>query len=181
MTLLEWFRETALSASIPTDRFLRQVTTVLRYRLEEVLQQICATNSDVNLAVDGRSDPRVRRSEGVTVRLLRGTETTTALLARKEIKAVHESAQELRIIVGWIQERCGIRDGILNISGDGSAMNESAFRTWLSPQELFTGGVWLPYTCHIPNNLPVQFLENISEPVCPIFRLQHKFRKHAPY
>jgi hypothetical protein len=102
MTLLEFFRETPLSASIRTEGFLPQVTKVLRYRLEERLQEMCATSSGVNLAVDGWTDPRGRRYQGVTARRLRGTETTVALLALKEIKAVHESARKLRVMVGWI-------------------------------------------------------------------------------
>jgi hypothetical protein len=125
--LLEFFRETPLSVSIPTERFLRRVTKVLRYRLEEVRQQICATSNGVNLAVDGWTDSRGRRDEGVMVRLLRGIETAVPLLALKEIKAVHESARELRIMIGCLHERFGIRDRTLSICSDRSAMNECAF------------------------------------------------------
>jgi hypothetical protein len=117
----------------------------------------------------------------VTARLLRGTETTVALLALKEIKAVHESARELRVMVGRIQERFGTRDRTLNICSDRCAMNECAFRAGRRLQELLTGGLWLPCTCHIRNNLLGRFLENISEIVRSIFRLQQRFRKLAPF
>jgi hypothetical protein len=109
MASLEFFRATPLNASIPTDEFLRQVTKVVRYRLEEVLQQMYATNSGVNLAVNNWIDPRGRRCQGVTTRMLRGTETTVALPMLKEIKVVHESGDLLIRTEGGVMRSCHVR------------------------------------------------------------------------
>jgi hypothetical protein len=134
MTLLEFFRAKRVSASIPTDRVMRQIMKVLQYRLQEVLREMRATGSAVNLGVDGWTDPRGRRSQGTTARVLKGTEAATAILALKEIKAGYESARELRVMVEYIQKRFGIRGRTLNISTDRCVMNESAFRGGLSPK-----------------------------------------------
>jgi hypothetical protein len=120
--------------------------------------------SGVNLAVDPQ-----------------GIEVLTALLALKEIKAVHENPRELRVMVEYIQERFGIRDRTLSICTDRCAMNESAFRGAQSPEMPHARGLWLPCICHLLNSVLGRFLENISGIVRPIFRLHHRFRKHGPF
>jgi hypothetical protein len=118
---------------------------------------------------------------GITVRVLKGTEVATALLALKEIKAVHEIARELRVMAEDIQERFGIQERTLSIWTERCAMNESAFRGGVSPEMPHAEDLWLACTCDLLSNLLGRFLENISGMIRPIFRLQHRFRKHRPF
>jgi hypothetical protein len=84
-------------------------------------------------------------------------------------------------MAGCIQERFEIRDRTLNISSDREAIKKGAFRARLSLEALFDGVLWLPCACHRRNNLLGRLLENSSEAVRPIFRLQQRFRKQTPF
>jgi hypothetical protein len=78
----------------------------------------------------------------------------TRLLAMKEIKLIHESASELRLILERGKTKYGIHTKTLNLCSDRCSMNEAAFRLrGLDYSSLFDQLLWLPCTCHIVNNI----------------------------
>jgi hypothetical protein len=144
----------------------------------------CTQAQIVNLAVDGWSDQRGRRYQGITARFVHpGTLTAwTRLLAMKEIKSIHESAAELRLILERVKAKYDIHTKTLNICSDRCSMNEAAFRLReFDYSGLFDQPLWLPCTCHILNNILSLFIEKIRHRLKPIFQLQQRFRKCGPF
>lgn len=183
LSVLDFLRRTPLQEAIPSAATFRTVAKALQCRLKEALRQRCLDARHVNLAVDGWSDPRGRRYQGITARLIfPDTSVTVCLLALKEIKSIHESAQELRTLVETIKNEFLARANLINICTDRCAMNEKAFRRRSTPIEaLIDDGVWIPCVCHLLNNLLGRFLESIQDVVRPVFRLQQRFRKNASF
>jgi hypothetical protein len=66
-----------------------------------------------------------------------------ALVALKEIKAIHQNGVELRLAVERLQDRFDIKNNTVNICTDRCLMNELAFRGDLTEQ-FFTGAYWIP-------------------------------------
>jgi hypothetical protein len=100
----------------------------------------------------------------------------------KEIESVHESASELRAIVGRVQSRYGIEARTLNLCTDRCSMNEAAFRPrQVDSPLLLDQPVWLPCTCHILNSILSRFIAGIDRRLKPIFHLQQRFRKCRPF
>jgi hypothetical protein len=103
----------------------------------------------VNLDVDGWSDPRGRRYEGVTIRCITGNgETDDCLLSMKEIVSIHERSTEPRSLLQALREKFGIQDKFLNVWTDRSSMNQSAFRKKQWDDSDFFQEFWLPGYCH---------------------------------
>jgi hypothetical protein len=93
------------------------------------LRKSCERADNVNLAVDGSSDPRGRRYQGVTIRFVDGIEATPAsLLAIKEVKSVHECAAELSAVARYIHGQFRIAEKTLNSGSDRCSVNFRAFR-----------------------------------------------------
>jgi hypothetical protein len=182
LSSMEFLRHTDLRRHVPSEVVLDTVRRVVRCRLDDRLRELCLSSDAVNLAVDGWTDPRGRRYEGVTVQLISHVSltATTAVLALKEIKGVHQNSAELRVAVERIQARFGIAEKTITVCTDRAAMNERAFRGDLA-QRFFEGTFWLPCVCHFLNNLLGRFLHNIPDVVAPIFKLQQRFRKHGPF
>jgi hypothetical protein len=179
---IEFLRQTPIHDLIPGVAAFSVLTKALHYLLEDALFDHCRTATFANLAIDGWSDLRGRRYQGVTARLIDGGENTTILLlVLKEIKAVHDSARELQLLVNATKERFALGPKLLNICTDRCAMNVSAFREEMTSGHLSTGHFWLPCACHILNNLLAHFFDHIPEVVKPIFRIQQRFRKHGPF
>jgi hypothetical protein len=153
--------------------------------LEVALCQDCQRARFVSLAMDGWSDPRGRRYQAVTAQLFDATafDITSVLLMVKEIKTVHESARELRMILGRVADRYQLAESILNIVTDRDRKNEAALR--MSDRTLAgifdTPPRWLPCTCHLLNNILGRFLDQVHERMAPIFRIQGRFRKCGPF
>jgi hypothetical protein len=79
-----------------------------------------------------------------------------------------------------LQGRFDIKNKAINICTDRCSMNELEFRGDLTEQ-FFTGSYWIPCVCHFLNNLLTRFMENISDALAPIFRLQQRFGKTDPF
>jgi hypothetical protein len=105
-------------------------------RLYESLFELCAKSDAVNLALDGWSDRREWRYQGIVVRFLNMSKMTArpALLAWKEIKTIHQNAVELRFAVERLQGRFDIKNKTIKICTDRCSMNELAFRRDLTEQ-----------------------------------------------
>jgi hypothetical protein len=136
----------------------------------------------VNLAVDGWSDSRGRRSQGVTVRLIEhDASVTILLLALKEIKAIHESHRELHLLVDQLKPTYYLQGKVVNICTDRCAMNERALRRPLTHTDPLDDQIWMPCVCHVFNNLLSRFVDRLQDIIKPIFQLQHRFWKNAPF
>jgi hypothetical protein len=93
LSCLEFLRRTPIQEAIPSGMSFTDLSRARRGRLEDALRQRCASVSHANLAIDGWSDPRGRRYQGIMVRLPEGgSSSTVLLLALKEIKSLHDSA-----------------------------------------------------------------------------------------
>jgi hypothetical protein len=151
-------------------------------RLDESLLGLCAKSDAVNLAVDGWSDRRGRRYQGIVVRFLNMSKMTArpALLALKEIKTIHQNGVELRLTVERLQGRFDIKNKTINICTDRCLMNEFTFWGDLTEQ-FFTGAYWIPCVCHFLNNLLARFMENISDVLAPVLHLQQRFGKNGSF
>jgi hypothetical protein len=114
-------------------------------RVQESLRERCERVEDVNLAVDGWSDPRRRRYQGVTIRFVDGIGATpTALLAIKEVKSIHECAAELSAMVRYFQRQFRIAEKTLNSCSNRCSMNISVFRRDKKELSTIFGKLWLP-------------------------------------
>jgi AraC-like DNA-binding protein len=102
---------------------------ILTTRVQESLRESCERGKYVNLAVDGWSDPRGRRYQGVTIRFVKGIGATpNALLAIKEVKSIYECAAELGAMVRYFQGQFRITEKTLNSYSDRCSMSVRAFR-----------------------------------------------------
>jgi hypothetical protein len=183
-TALDFFRKFPGGEWLPTNDHFTRILRILKERLEAALRIECTRAQIVNLAVDGWSDQRGRRYQGITARLVHPDTLTawTRLLAMKEIKSVHESAAELRLILERVKTKYGIHTKALNLCSDRCSMNEAAFRLHgLDYSSLFDQTLWLPCTCHIINNILSLYVDQIRHRLEPIFRLQQRFRKCGPF
>jgi hypothetical protein len=91
---------------------------------DQATRRECAAAQYVNLALDGWSDPRRRRSEGVTVRLIRADLTTSVhLLAFNKLVNIHDTSHKLGPLIGWVLDRSHIKDKLLNRCTDRAANN----------------------------------------------------------
>jgi hypothetical protein len=91
------------------DEIVRHHREGASFLVEDTLFCHCQGAAFANLAVDGWSDPRDRRYQGIIARLIDRTEETTALfLAPKEIKAVHDSARKLQLLVDATEKQFGL-------------------------------------------------------------------------
>jgi hypothetical protein len=108
----------------------------VRCRLDESLLELCAKSDPVKLDVDGWSDRRGRRYQGIVVRFLNISKMTarSALLALKEIKTIHQNEVELRLAVKRLQGRFDNKNKTIKIYTDRCSMNELAFRGDLTEQ-----------------------------------------------
>jgi hypothetical protein len=146
------------------------------------LRESCERAEYVKLAIDGWSDPRGRRYQGVTVRFVDGIGATPcALLAIKEVKSVHGCAAELSAMAQYFQGQFRIAEKTLNSCSDRCSINVRAF--WRNKRELSTvfGELWLPCVCHILNNVISFFMSRIPGTTRPIFWIQQRFRKCGPF
>jgi hypothetical protein len=103
-----------------------------------------------------------------------------ALLDLKEIKTIHQNGVEIQLAMERVQGYFDIKKKTINRCTDLCSVNEFAFRGDLTEQ-FFTGTYWIPCVCHFLNNLLTQFIENISDVLVPIFRLQQRFGKNGPF
>jgi hypothetical protein len=183
-TALDFFRKFPLGEWLPTAGQLTRIIHILMDRLTDAMRTERSLMPVANLAVDGWSDHRGRRYQGVTARLLdpRTMMVVTRLLAMKEITCVHESASELRAIVGRVRTTFGVDARTLNLCTDRCSMNEAAFRSHQFDSPLLHDQLlWLPCTCHILNGILSCFIGGIRQRLKPILRLQQRFRKCGPF
>jgi hypothetical protein len=74
---------------------------MLKTEIRDAIRCECAPAQYVNLALDGWSDPRRRRYEGVTVHLIRADLVTSVhLLAFRKLLHVHDTSHELDRLIG---------------------------------------------------------------------------------
>jgi hypothetical protein len=112
---LEFFRGLPAGQCLPSQKQLGYIAQILKARVQESLRESCERAEYVNLAVDGWSDPRGRRYQGVTIRFVDGIGATpAALIALKEVKSVHECAGELSAMVRYFQGQFRIAEKTLN-------------------------------------------------------------------
>jgi hypothetical protein len=162
------------------------MTKRVKDELEGKLMGECEASGYVSLALEGWSDPRGRRYQGVTVRVLTTAhhmlQTETHLLALDEIKTIHESAEELKAIIARVRRRYG-RAICLNVCSDRGSLNIKAFRNDIHPVQARLDGqtIWFPCICHIWNNILNAFFKSIGELLAPIFRIQRRFRKSGRF
>jgi hypothetical protein len=72
----------------------------------------------------------------------------------KEIKSIHESAAELRLILERAKAKYDMHTKTLTLCSDRCSMNEPAFRLrGLDSSSLFDQPLWLLCTCDIVNNI----------------------------
>jgi hypothetical protein len=158
---------------------------ILKERVEADIRAECAQSEVINLAVDGWSDSRGRRYQSITARLVdpNTLSTWSRLLAMKEIKSVHESSGELRVLLERLQDQYDIQGRVLNVCTDRASINESAFRQQSPDLSSIFGGslLWLPCGCHLLNNVLSFFFDRISHRLKPIFCLQQRFGKCGPF
>jgi hypothetical protein len=190
LSTLEWFRSRHPDGhELPDPRAFRDILRLVKDDIREVLYTECQNALYINLALDGWTDPRGRRYQGVTARLInrdaRKLSSSTRVLMMKEIKTVHESAKQLRAIIDRCMYQYDIHSTVLNICTDRGSMNRSAFR---NPNKLLINifedpdWLWLPCSCHLLNNILSKFLSEIADDLLkPIFRIQHRFRKSGPF
>jgi hypothetical protein len=187
-SLLTWCPQRSPEACgvLPWEHSFRDMTKRVKDELEGKLMGECEASGYVSLALEGWSDPRGRRYQGVTVRVPTAADhmlqTETHLLALHEIKTIHESAEELRAIIARVRRRYGLAI-CLNICTDRGSLNITAFRNDIHALQALLDGqtIWLPSTCHILNNVLNAFFKSIGELLAPIFRIQHRFRKSGPF
>jgi hypothetical protein len=88
---LGFFRGVPAGQWLPSQKQLAHIAQILKARVQESLRESCERAQSVNFAVNGWSDPRGRRYQGVTIRFVDGIGATpAALLAIKDVKSVHE-------------------------------------------------------------------------------------------
>jgi hypothetical protein len=173
LTALHFLPHTTIGQHVSTEALVDTIRRVVQCRLEDQMRERCQHSNAVNFAVDGWTDLRGRRYQGVTAQLVRydaDCSAETAVLVLKEIKSIHQTGDELRAVLRLVQQRFGIGDKTISICTDRSPMNEWAFRGDLAGG-FATGTICLPCVCHLLNNLLSQFVENISDVVTPTFRL----------
>jgi hypothetical protein len=182
---LDFFRSFPFGEWLPTVEHFNRIIRILKERVEADLRSECVRSEIINLAVDGWSDPRGRRYQSVTARLVdpNTLAARTRLLAMKEIKSIHESSAELRGMLGRVQGQYALQGRILNVCTDRASMNESAFRQRLTNlSSIFDIPLlWLPCVCHLLNNILSFFFDKIRHRLKPIFHLQQRFRKCGPF
>jgi hypothetical protein len=180
-TALEFFRAVPAGQWLRSQKQLGSIAQILKARVQESLRESCEGAEYVNLAVDGWSDPRGRRYQGVTIRFVDGMVVTpAALLAIKEVKSVHEWAAELSAMVRCFQWQFCIAEKTLNSCSDRCSINARAFRR--DKRELSTvfGELWLPCVCHLLNNVIAFFMSRITGTARSIFWIRQQFRKCGP-
>jgi hypothetical protein len=94
LTALDFLRHTAIGQHFPTEALVDTIWRVVRCLLEDQLRERCQHSDAVNVAVDGWTDLRGRRYQGVTAQLVRydaDCSAETAVLALKEIKSIHQT------------------------------------------------------------------------------------------
>jgi hypothetical protein len=74
----------------------------------------------------------------------------------------------------------GIEDETRNLRSDRGSMNVHAFRMEKGELRTIFGELWLPWACHILNNLLSLFMSRITRTTKPIFRIQQRLRRCAP-
>jgi hypothetical protein len=147
-----------------------------------IVRESCEWAECVNLEVDGGSDPRGRRYQGVNIRFVDGIGATpAALLAVKEAKSGHECAAELSAMVRYFQGQFRIAEKTLNSCSDRCNMNVRAFRRDMRELSTGFGDLWFPCVCHILNNVISFFMSRITRTRRPIFGIQQRFRKCGPF
>jgi hypothetical protein len=191
MSVLDWFRDHCpeFRDILPTNTQFGAIVHGLKNLLEQNIRGECGTvitefgRPVVSLAVDGWSDSRARRYEGVTVRQCNPRGGPVRFLALKEVGAIHDSASELAEVVRRVIAKYGLERGFWNICTDRFSMNLAAFRENHTSLDDFYESTWrwLPCVCHFLNNLLSLFLNNIKHRTGPIFRLQQRFRKKGPF
>jgi hypothetical protein len=182
---LDSFRCFPFGEWLPTGEQMKQILKILRDRVETDIRVECERSDLVNIALDGWSDPRGRRYQGVTARLVHPDTLTTwtRLLAMKEIRSLHQSSGELRVMLERLESLFNLCGKILNLCTDRASINESAFRTRSRDlSSIFDGPLlWLPCACHLLNNILSSFFDKIRQRLKPIFTLQQRFRKCGPF
>jgi hypothetical protein len=172
---IDVLRRTPLGVNLPNRRQLVAIIHILKDRVVEAITQRCREGQFLNLAVDGWSDSRGGRYQGITVRSVspyRSTETFTALLALKEVVVVHENSIGLRDMVQDVIAKYDIAAKLVNICTDRGSMNIAAFREPIVP-----GCEWTPCSCHLFNTLLQKFFQAISDHITDIVQLQKALRK----
>jgi hypothetical protein len=126
---LESLRPTISGESLPSRAQIGTIMYMRRNQVESSIAYRVRESAFVKLAVDGWSDPRRRRDEGVTIRCITGNgETDVSLLSMKEIVSIHERSTERRSLLQHLREKFGIQDKFLNVCTDRGSMNQAAFR-----------------------------------------------------
>jgi hypothetical protein len=129
-TALDFFRKFPGGEWLPTNDHFTRILRISKGRLEAAPRKECTRVKIVNPAVDGWSDEHGRGYQGITAGLVHsGTLTAwTRLLAMKEIKSIHKSAAELRLILDRVKAMYDIHTKTLNLYSDRCSMNEATFR-----------------------------------------------------
>jgi hypothetical protein len=186
LSTVDWFRSNVAGCEcLPDPSTFRGLLLLVKDEVEQSLVMKCDASPYIAFAMDGWTDSRGRRFQGVTVRLFNPStfSAETHVLAMKEVKTIHESGRELALILSHLVESYRGRATPLNVCTDRGSINIAAFRrqertlrdTFDEPH------LWLPCTCHILNNILSEFMHHISHISTPIFRIQHRFRKCGPF
>jgi hypothetical protein len=171
---------TTFGSTLPNSHQLVGIVYMLKERVQEAILQECAQAQYVNFALDGWSDPTLRRYQGVTARLIHPDLTVSVrLLAFKYMEHVHESRLELDRLLLWVTEKYKLKDKLLSRCTDRASINLGDANNPFRPDKFFGDCCWVPCACHLLNNFLTAFVKDADAYVQPILRLASAFRTRA--
>jgi hypothetical protein len=111
---IDELRQNPAFRKLPSSRHMGGIMFLLKTAIRDAIRRECAAAQYVSLALNRWSDPRRRRYEGVTVRLIRADLTPSVhLLAFKKLVKIHDTSHELDRLIGWVLDRYHIKDKLL--------------------------------------------------------------------
>jgi hypothetical protein len=173
-------KATPFGATLPNSHQLVNIVYMLKERVQQALLSECAQAQYANFALDGWSDPTLRRYQGITVRLIRPDFTFRVhLLAFKYMEHIHETRLELDRLLQWVTEKYKLQSKVLNRCTDRASINLGQWVRLPFDRDRFFGDCWMPCACHVLNNFLGAFVKDAHRLIKPVLQLQAAFRSRA--